>query len=467
MPSTRVHRAVVLLFLATASAGATAVDAAASDALRIDSGAPPIEFDRASADIRPIERVPPGESLTETPPGIKAPLANVGPRNHDGAENAHYYTAAVGQYKHNGTYYAVVCYAAVGSRTPNIKQGDTRYISYVGAAKCTSNYAKLSEVRGYLFDVSGTRLIAPGVSCFGYPLAGVPGCHAGGYHHRSSPRQLQRVGVRATFELPADGTARWNYVAPSCTILSQAKATCGYSAQPFLFIPDDYPTQLPPLAQIVCDSYQHDCLAELTKPAYANVGASPGCGVPPASVSHPVPGGGHAQDPTPPVEPGGDVGDGGDAITAPWPESPETPDASGLCGDSEVNATGANHMSAFCTISGRVYRPAISSSGSVLSGTSAPFCNYLGSTVRAKHTVCLQRLNFAGVDKLTWGTVTGSCRVRTYSASQASNMTLTTRMGCRSNGTRTYRTLGELVLTGGGVKKETRYSPAAEERCVI
>jgi hypothetical protein len=176
-------------------------------------------------------------------------------------EQAHAIAAVLGQYKHNGSYYPVICYSAAGSRTPGFASGNTRLITYVGAVKCTSSYVTINSVRGGLYASDGVQTLAPFAYCG--PSAGLNGCHGGGYYQRPGPRNLQRVGVASTMSLPADGTARWNYTSNSCTISSSPTVDCGFKGPAFLFFADTVPEGIPPLKDLVCESYDRDCIAEV------------------------------------------------------------------------------------------------------------------------------------------------------------------------------------------------------------
>jgi hypothetical protein len=183
---------------------------------------------------------------------------------------------------------------------------------------------------------------------------------------------------------------------------------------------------------------------EPTEEGRADGHVSPGCGTSATSTTTPYPGGGAVSqalaaseapgapelpDPSPWYELLQQA-----IANLPLEESPDVPDQDSVCGDQDLRIRAAYHRSYSCTITGRVYTPELSPSGTLLSGKSAPFCEYASPGLTAYHKVCIQRLDFAGrSDKTTWSLIEGTCRLRRYSAArgETADMTRTTTNRCR------------------------------------
>lgn len=373
------------------------------------------------------------------------------------------------------------CAFELASDTPGAYRGDFRTISYGLSVDCQTGYVTGTGFAHLHEAVSNARLATTPAFGIGQGIR-----YSFSNYTRSSDTQM--VWVEGYFEMNINSSSASAGWAPpafagagiECTGALTKTLKCWFATTVFPFVPDRMDRcETGP----ICDAANgalgqaQRLVAQLTAPDTVQGTVSPGCGIPATRVQQSVPGLANANTPRPPVaipampDPDGQV-DGAagtahqTALVVPIDETPGAPSVDGVCDESDVGASAADHTSYDCQHSGRVYAPEYVATNK-LRGTAAPYCARAGWAVTATHRVCLMRLFITASDKTAWNTLY-PCRSKSYNEIGMRDMTLSKTLPCRKTlFYRRYRTWSILTVHATGPRKTERGSPYADVKCTV
>lgn len=150
----------------------------------------------------------------------------------------------------NGVWWSVNCGVELGTDTPRGPQGDTRYISYVGSARCSIPSVTHSG-QPSLYGWPGTYYLTQAPSYSGVPAANVS-IYSTGYYTRASDQENEQIKHSFSITLPAWDGANWNTLPGGCSGYQTRTASCTLWSMPFKYAPNPVDPQNPPPLPQAC-----------------------------------------------------------------------------------------------------------------------------------------------------------------------------------------------------------------------